>query len=111
MKIETLAQLVRALDATVEPQYKAEIAALAEENLYQLHLGLNGLVRSLAYYKNESLEGKEHFQMLGFPDEGRVPRRFVWNPTRTIDGRRARWACGQAAFEPVHMSTGRYLAC
>jgi hypothetical protein len=40
-----------------------------------------------------------------------VPRRFVWNPTRTIDGRRARWACGQAAFEPVHMSTGRYLAC
>jgi len=40
----------------------------------------------------------------------KVPRRFVWNPTRTI-GRRARWACGQAAFEPVHMSTGRYLAC
>jgi carbon-monoxide dehydrogenase large subunit len=37
----------------------------------------------------------------------RTPRRFVWNPTLTIRGRsRARWACGQAAFEPVHMSTG-----
>jgi hypothetical protein len=37
-----------------------------------------------------------------------APRRFVWNPTVRIDGRRrARWACGQAAFEPVHMSTGR----
>jgi hypothetical protein len=29
-------------------------------------------------------------------------------PTVRICGRRrARWACGQAAFEPVHMSTGR----
>ena len=35
-------------------------------------------------------------------------RRFVWNPTVRIAGRRgARWACGQAAFEPVHMSTGQ----
>jgi hypothetical protein len=38
----------------------------------------------------------------------RAPRRFVWNPTVRIAGRRrARWACGQAAFESVHMSTGR----
>jgi TRAP-type C4-dicarboxylate transport system permease large subunit len=37
-----------------------------------------------------------------------APRRFVWNPTLRMAGRRrARWACGQAAFEPVHMSTGR----
>jgi len=37
-----------------------------------------------------------------------APRRFVWNPTFTIGGRsRARWACGQAAFGPVHMPTGR----
>jgi hypothetical protein len=37
-----------------------------------------------------------------------APRRFVWNPTVRIAGhRRARWACGQAAFEPVHMSTGQ----
>lgn len=35
-------------------------------------------------------------------------RRLVWNPTLTIGGgSRALWACGQAAFEPVHMSTGR----
>ena len=40
--------------------------------------------------------------------ERAAPRRFVWNPTVRIGGRRrARWACGQAAFEPVHMSTGR----
>ena len=38
-----------------------------------------------------------------------APRRFVWKETFTMTaGRRARWACGQAAFEPVHMSTGRY---
>ncbi len=36
-----------------------------------------------------------------------APRRFVWNPTFTMGGRsRARWACGRAASEPVHMSTG-----
>ena len=37
-----------------------------------------------------------------------APRRLVWNPTLTIGrGGRGLWACGQAAFEPVHMSTGR----
>ncbi|RPE76840.1 hypothetical protein [Vulcaniibacterium tengchongense] len=35
-------------------------------------------------------------------------RHFVWNPTVTMTpGRRARWACVQAAGRPVHMSTGR----
>ncbi len=35
-------------------------------------------------------------------------RHFVWNPTVTMTpGRRARWACVQAACRPVHMSTGR----
>jgi len=44
----------------------------------------------------------------GKPGTQRAPRHFVWNPTLRIAGRRrARWACGQAAFEPVHMSTGR----
>ena len=37
-----------------------------------------------------------------------APRRLVWNATFTMaGGSRARWACGQAAFELVHMSTGR----
>ena len=37
-----------------------------------------------------------------------APRHFVWKETFTITaGGRARWACGQAASEPVHMSTGR----
>ena len=35
-------------------------------------------------------------------------RHFVWNPTVTMTpGRRARWACVQAAGRPVHMSTRR----
>jgi len=35
-----------------------------------------------------------------------APRRFVWNQPLKIAGRsRARWACGQAAFEPAHMPT------
>jgi hypothetical protein len=37
-----------------------------------------------------------------------APRRFVWKETFTmIAGSRARWACGQVAWRPVHMSTGR----
>lgn len=37
-----------------------------------------------------------------------VLRHFVWNPTVTMTpGRRARWACVQAAGRPVHMSTRR----
>ncbi|WP_019562276.1 hypothetical protein [Caldimonas manganoxidans] len=39
---------------------------------------------------------------------GGVLRHFVWNPTVTMTpGRRARWACVQAAGRPVHMSTRR----
>ena len=35
-------------------------------------------------------------------------RRFVWNTTTSCGGvNRARRACGQVAFELVHMSTGR----
>jgi hypothetical protein len=38
----------------------------------------------------------------------RVLRHFVWDTTLTMTpGRRARWACVQAAGRPVHMSTGR----
>lgn len=37
-----------------------------------------------------------------------APRRFVWNETFTMTaGSRARWACGQVAWRPVHMPTGR----
>ena len=38
----------------------------------------------------------------------RGPSSFRVEPNSQNHGhRRARWACGQAAFEPVHMSTGR----
>jgi branched-chain amino acid transport system permease protein len=37
-----------------------------------------------------------------------APRRFVWKETFTMTvGSRARWACGQVAWRPVHMPTGR----
>ena len=40
-----------------------------------------------------------------------APRRFVWNATLTMTPLVAgvRWACGQVACRPVHMSTGRYF--
>ena len=39
-----------------------------------------------------------------------APRHFVWKETFTMTaGSRARWACGQVACRPVHMSTGRVL--
>ena len=42
----------------------------------------------------------------GLPQNG--PSSFRVEPNSQSPGRRgARWACGQAAFEPVHMSTGR----
>jgi hypothetical protein len=34
-----------------------------------LHLGLNALIRSLAFYRNESVSGREYFDRLGLPDE------------------------------------------
>jgi hypothetical protein len=46
------------------------------------------------------------------PEYGNLgaPRRFVWNPTFTMKPvGRARWACGQVACRPVHMSTGRIV--
>ena len=70
MQITNLAELFRALDEVVQSEDKAAIAALGEQELYQLHLGVNGLIRSLAYYKNESAEGKQYFQSLGLPDDG-----------------------------------------
>jgi hypothetical protein len=51
----------------------------------------------------------ENAKLIDDPDHSEeAPRHFVWNPTLTIVSRSgARWACGQAAFEPVHMSTGQ----
>jgi hypothetical protein len=70
MKLNTLAELIRALDDLVESEYKREIAALAEQDLGRLHLGVNGLIRSLAFYKNESPEGKAWFGAIGLADDG-----------------------------------------
>lgn len=70
MKIESLSDLILALEEEIEPKNKEEIAGLEESALFQLHFGVNALIRSLAYYKNESQEGKALFAQLGFPDEG-----------------------------------------
>jgi hypothetical protein len=79
MKIDSLAELIQALDAAVDPRTKDEIAALPKESLFKLHFGVNALIRSLAYYKNESRAGKEMFERLGLPDEGSsVLGRIYW---------------------------------
>ena len=48
------------------------------------------------------------------PDGGcalRVPRRFVWNPTVGMAGRRrARWACGQYLFTGYGIDLARVAA-
>ncbi|MEN3112006.1 hypothetical protein ACFONG_19370 [Uliginosibacterium paludis] len=79
MQIANLADLFRVLDESVQPEHKTDIAALAEQDLYQLHLGVNGVIRSLAYYKNDSATGKQYFQSLGLPDDGSaILGRIYW---------------------------------
>ena len=84
-------------EGAVAPERVAEVAArLFELGSYEISLGDTiGVGTPAAVLRMLDAVAK-------------APRRFVWNPTVRIDGRRrARWACGQAAFEPVHMSTGR----
>jgi hypothetical protein len=67
--METLTELFHALDGQLTSEVKAEVAALDEKSLGDMHFGLNGLIRSLAFYKNESHAGEEYFSRLGMPDE------------------------------------------
>lgn len=66
--MDSLAELFRMLDEQFTPEAKAEIIALDKSQLWTMHLGLNGLIRSLAFYKNESPDGKLYFARLGMPD-------------------------------------------
>ena len=64
--------------------------------------------RGIRVKDTESNDGQLSMDYSKYQLVDMAPRRFVWNPTVRIAGhRRARWACGQAAFEPVHMSTGQ----
>ena len=62
--VRSFAELVRALDAQLSAEEKADIRALAEMDLWKLHHGLNALIRSLAFYRNESEHGKEYMGRL-----------------------------------------------
>ncbi len=53
---------------------------------------------AMAYMRQLLTSGSSHTGPSSFRVESRL---------KITGRRRARWACGQAAFEPVHMSTGR----
>jgi hypothetical protein len=65
----TLAELFNYLDSKLSASVKEEIAALPKERLIDLHFGLNAHIRWLAFYNNDSPEGKSYFSELGGPDE------------------------------------------
>ncbi len=86
MHIENIADLIRALDQQVDESVKNEIRAFEKSDLWQMHLGINGLIRGIAYYSNESTIGRQHFDRLGFPDDGSaVLGRIYWLHLKSID--------------------------
>lgn len=70
MEIAGLRELLEALDATLDEAAKREVRETTESDLWQMHLGLNGLIRSIAYYRNSSEVGRALFDRLGMPDDG-----------------------------------------
>jgi hypothetical protein len=79
MHIDNLADMIHALDQQVTEDAKNEIRALNKSDLWQLHMGISGLIRSVVYYKNESIQGRKWFDQLGFPDDGSaVLGRIYW---------------------------------
>lgn len=68
--MENLKDLFESLDARLDHQTKTAISAMSElEAKCSLHLSLNGLIRSLVFYRNHSRKGKEFFERLGMPDD------------------------------------------
>jgi IS5 family transposase len=79
----------------------------AEQDLFRMEL-VNLIDQRHELIKLASLIDWAALEQAWGPKFESAPRHFVLNPTDRMAGRRrARWACGQAAFEPVHMSTGR----
>lgn len=81
MGIAGILELLQALDATLDEATKREIRELAEADLWQMHFGLNGLIRSIAYYRNSSEAGRAFFDSLGTPDDGSavLGKVYWWN--------------------------------
>lgn len=83
MHIESLKTLIQVLDVEVAEDVKSQVRVLRDDQLFQLHFGLNALIRHLAYYANESAIGKQHFAELGFPDErSAVLGKIYWHHLR-----------------------------
>ncbi|APF85634.1 hypothetical protein HI806_01960 [Ralstonia solanacearum] len=70
MEIAGLGNLMRALDDTLDDEAKRQVRETAEADLWQMHLGLNALIRSIAYHRNSSTVGRSFFDRLGTPDDG-----------------------------------------
>jgi hypothetical protein len=67
--LKNLADLFDYLDANLAASVREEIAALPKQRLIDMHFGLNAHIRSLAFYRNDSPEGKSYFSELGSADE------------------------------------------
>jgi methionine-rich copper-binding protein CopC len=88
-------------DLSIFTKYVVELGAGAVKDA----AGNGNTADSRYDFQTATEDGLYHFFVVAF---AAAPRRFVWNPTVRIDGRRrARWACGQVACRPVHMPTGR----
>ena len=62
----SLGELFLHLDANLADSVKGEIIALPEDQLLNLHFGLNHLIRTLVFYQNESDEGRNYFGSMTF---------------------------------------------
>ncbi|MGC4077931.1 MAG: hypothetical protein QM702_13065 [Rubrivivax sp.] len=62
--VRTFTELAESLDAALSPEEKRDIRALAEAELWKLHTGLNALIRSLAFHRNESASGRAYLGRL-----------------------------------------------
>lgn len=84
--VRSLAELFTALDAGLSPEEKEDIRALAESDRWKLHVGLNALIRSIAFYRNESEDGKVYLGRLCIqPDDSSAVLGFLyWRHLRSL---------------------------
>jgi hypothetical protein len=84
--VRRISELIFILDEQLSSESKDGIRALAEEDLWRLHLDLNAMIRSIAFYRNDSVEGKEYFGRLGLmpDDSSAVLGAIYWRHVRQL---------------------------
>jgi hypothetical protein len=67
--MDDLAALFKYLDEHLSVEEKANISSLESPKCGEMRLGLNALIRSVAFYKNDSPVGKLYFARAGLADD------------------------------------------